>query len=37
MYIPFLIVRMPYIESNIPKSIFYFVLVGELLRITCTL
>ena len=24
---------MPYIDSNIPKSIFYFALVGEFLRI----
>ena len=30
---PFLIVRMPYIDSNIPKSIFYSVLVVEFLRI----
>ena len=30
---PFFIVRMPYIDSNIPKSIFYSALVGELLRI----
>ena len=30
---PFFIVRMPYIDSNIPKSIFYSALVGEFLRI----
>ena len=30
---PFFIVRMPYINSNIPKSIFYSALVGEFLRI----
>ena len=30
---PFFIVRMPYFDSNIPKSIFYSDLVGELLRI----
>ena len=27
-------VCMPYIDSNIPKSIFYSALVGEFLRIT---
>ena len=31
---PFFIVRMAYIESNIPKSIFYSALVGRFLRIT---
>ena len=31
---PFSIVRMPHIESNIPKSIFYSSFVGEILRIT---
>ena len=30
---PFSIVRMPHIDSNIPESIFYSSLVGELLRI----
>ena len=30
---PFLIVRMPHLESNIPKNIFYSALVGEVLRI----
>ena len=30
---PFSIVRMPYLSSNIPKTIFYSVLVGEFLRI----
>ena len=30
---PFFIIRMPYIDSNIPKSIFYSALVGEFLRI----
>ena len=30
---PFFIVRMPYICSNIPSSIFYSALVGEFLRI----
>ena len=30
---PFLIVRMPYIDSNIPKSTLYSALVGEFLRI----
>ena len=30
---PFNIVRMPYITSNIPQSIFYSALVGEFLRI----
>ena len=30
---PFSIVRMPYITSNIPQSIFYSALVGEFLRI----
>ena len=30
---PFFIVRMPYIYSNIPKSIFYSALVGAFLRI----
>ena len=29
----FFIVRMPYIDSNIPKSIFYSALVAEFLRI----
>ena len=31
---PFEIVRMPYLTSNIPKSIFYSALVGEFLRIS---
>ena len=30
---PFFIVHMPYIDSNILKSIFYFALFGEFLRI----
>ena len=30
---PFSIVRMPYISSNIPESIFYSTMVGEFLRI----
>ena len=30
---PFFIVRMPYIDNNIPKSIFYAALVGKFLRI----
>ena len=30
---PFSIVRMPYMDSNIPESIFYSALVGEFLRI----
>ena len=30
---PFFIVCMPYIDSNIPKSIFYSALIGEFLRI----
>ena len=30
---PFSIVRMPYVSSNIPESIFYSAMVGELLRI----
>ena len=30
---PFSIVRMPFIDSNIPESIFYSALVGEFLRI----
>ena len=30
---PFSIVRMPYIDSNIPESIFYSAFVGEFLRI----
>ena len=30
---PFYIVRMPHMQSNIPKSIFYSSLVGEFLRI----
>ena len=30
---PFFIVRIPYIDSNIPKSIFYSALAGEFLRI----
>jgi hypothetical protein len=30
---PFSIVRMPYISSNIPESIFYSAMVGEFLRI----
>ena len=30
---PFFIVRIPYIDSNIQKSIFYSVLVGEFHRI----
>ena len=32
----FLFVRMSYIDSNIPKLIFYSVLVGEFLRIVCS-
>ena len=31
---PFSIVRMTYVDSNIPESIFYSALVGEFLRIT---
>ena len=30
---PFFIVRMPYIDSKIPKSLFYSALVGEFIRI----
>ena len=30
---PFSIVRMPHLESNIPRNIFYSALVGEVLRI----
>ena len=30
---PFAIVRMPHMESNIPKSTFYSALMGEFLRI----
>ena len=30
---PFFIVRMPHMDSNIPRSIFYSALVGEFLRI----
>ena len=30
---PFNIVRMPYVSSNIPESIFYSAMVGEFLRI----
>ena len=30
---PFFIVRTPYIDSNIPKRIFYSALVGEFRRI----
>ena len=30
---PFSIVRMPYMDSNIPQTIFYSALVGEFLRI----
>ena len=30
---PFFIVRMPYVNSNIPEKIFYSALVGEMLRI----
>ena len=30
---PFSIVRMPFIDSNIPQSIFYSTLVGEFLRV----
>ena len=30
---PFFIVRMPHMDSNIPKNIFYSALVGEILRI----
>ena len=33
---PFLIVCMPYINSNIPKSIFYSNFVGEFLTIACS-
>ena len=33
---PFFIVCMLYIDSNIPKSIFYSALVGEFLRIICS-
>ena len=29
---PFFIVKMPYISSNIPKTIFYSALIGEILR-----
>ena len=31
---PFSIVHMPFIDGNIPQSIFYSALVGEFLRIT---
>ena len=31
---PFFVIRMPYIDSNIPKSIFYSALVVEFTRIT---
>ena len=35
---PFNIVRMPHLNSNIPRTIFYSALVGEFLRIArCTL
>ena len=36
---PFFIVRMPYLSSNIPSSIFYGSIVSEFLRIVarCTL
>ena len=30
---PFSIVRMPFMDSNIPESIFYSAFVGEFLRI----
>ena len=30
---PFFIVRMPHLQSNIPKNIFYSALIGEILRI----
>ena len=33
---PISIVRMSYINSNIPKSIFYSPQVGEFLRIACS-
>ena len=33
---PLFIVRIPYNNSNIPKSIFYSALVGEFLRIACS-
>ena len=33
MFLSFFIVRMLYIDSNIPKSIFCSALVGEFLRI----
>ena len=33
---PFFIVHMPYIDSNIPKSIFHSALVGEYLGIACS-
>ena len=33
---PFLIVRMPHIESNIPQNIFYSAIEAEFLRIACS-
>ena len=33
---PFIIARMPYINSGIPKSIFYAALFSEFLRIACS-
>ena len=32
----FFIVRMPYIDSNIPKLIFHSALLGEFFRIACS-
>ena len=32
----FFIVRIPYIDSNIPKLIFYSALLGEFLKIACS-
>ena len=32
----FFIVFIPYIDSNIPKLIFYSALLGEFLRIACS-
>ena len=33
---PFFIVPIPYIDSNIPKLIFYSALLGEFLKIACS-
>ena len=33
---PFFIVRIPYIDINIPKLIFYSTLLGEFLRLACS-